>query len=173
MKIYDPIQISSEGSPTVIFQKKQNFQEKNKLFTNSRNLGCETRTNIIFCPLRHQEPAQIHDHDGDVVPAPPASGHGDQLLARRRRPVRGEHDVDRLLARHLVPEAVGGEDEEAAVRRDAAARDLRLARDPGLHGRVTERARHGQAVLHAPHAAAAAAHVPALRCTTGQLDIYA
>lgn len=109
------------------------------------------------------ESLQIDEHDGDVVPAAPVPGQGDQLLARShggRSRRGGDDDVDGLLAGHLVPEAVGRDDEEAAVRGEAAARDLRLAGDPGLHGRVAERARHGQAVLHAPHAAAAAAHVP-------------
>ena len=127
--------------------------------------------------LYRQEWLQVDDHDGDVIPAPSAPRHGDQLLARVRAAGHvhaaaaagggcGGDGVDRLLVGHLAPEAGGGEDEEAAVAGggEAHARRLRLARHPLLHAGIAERARHGEAVLHAPHPAAAAAHVPALKC---------
>lgn len=97
-----------------------------------------------------------------------SSLHGSVLRPRARRcgGGGGGDGVDRLLVGHLAPEAVGGEDEEAAVAvgGEAHARRLRLARHPLLHAGIAERARHGEAVLHAPHPAAAAAHVPALKC---------
>ena len=103
---------------------------------------------------------EVDYHDGDVVPASPAPRHVHQLPARRR-PAPGD-DIDGLLVADLVPEPVGRHDQELAAGNKGHPGDRRLGDDPLLQRAVAERARHGEAALHPPHAAVAPAHVAAL-----------
>jgi len=86
--------------------------------------------------------------------------HVHELPACRRR-ASGD-GVDGLLVADLVPEPVGRDDQKLAPGIKGHPGDRRVGDDPPLQRAVAERAGHGKAALHPPHATAAAAHVAAL-----------